>query len=248
MKIEKVTIDTEDGLCPAGIFAPDGSERHPAVIFFMDGFGIRPTLEAMAGRIASRGYVVLLPDLYYRAGAYAPLRPADIFASGDIEGSLGHLLSSIDNRRAARDAGAFIRYLSGRTDFSGPQIGVTGYCMGGGMALSAAAAHPDAVAAAASFHGGYLATDAEDSPHRGAPAIKAEVYVAGADDDPYYPPEMAQRLAAALTAAGVEHRCEIYPGALHGFTMTDFPVFDEAASDRHWRELLALFDRRLRKA
>ena len=113
------------------------------------------------------------------------------------------------------------------------------------MSLAAAAAHPQRIAAAASFHGGNLATDSPMSPHLGAARIKAFVYVAGADKDGSYPPEQAALLEKALADAGVPHRCEIYAGALHGWTMADFPIYDEAAAERHWRQLLTLFAERL---
>jgi carboxymethylenebutenolidase len=118
--------------------------------------------------------------------------------------------------------------------------------MGGAISLTVAGTYPDRVAAAASFHGANLATDSELSPHRLAPKMKGCVYVAGADQDNHYPPEMAGRLEKALTDAGVDHHCEIYPGALHGWTMADFPVYNEPAAERHWRELLALFSRALK--
>jgi carboxymethylenebutenolidase len=246
MAQEQVTIQTCDGTCPAQVFTPEGKGSHPAVIFFMDGFGIRPTLARMAERLARGGYVVLVPDLFYRAGPYGPLKPAEIFASGDVMGALAPLLGSTDNRRAAQDAAAFIAYLDSRTDVAGPKYGATGYCMGGGISLSVAGTYPDRIAAAASFHGGNLATDADTSPHLLAPFMKARVYVAAADRDTWYPPEMAERLENALTSAGVDHRCETYTGALHGFTMPDFSVYDQAAAERHWQELFALFDATLK--
>ena len=141
------------------------------------------------------------------------------------------------------DAAAFIEFLSGRPDVAGDRFGVTGYCMGGNIALTVAGAFPGRFAAVASFHGGNLATESELSPHRLAPRIKGRVYVAGADQDKSYPPEMADRLEKALSDAGTDHRCEIYPGALHGWTMADFPVYDEAAAERHYTELFALLDR-----
>ncbi|MEJ1231393.1 MAG: dienelactone hydrolase family protein [Galbitalea sp.] len=124
----------------------------------------------------------------------------------------------------------------------------TGYCLGGGISLTVAGTYPDRVAAAASFHGGRLVIDSELSPSRAVPNIAARVYVAGADYDEGYPPEMADRLEELLTEAGVDHRLEVYPGARHGFTMTDFPVYDEAAAERHWRELLTLLDGTLKSA
>jgi carboxymethylenebutenolidase len=213
----------------------------------MDGLAIRPALLDMGQRMADGGYLVLLPDLFYRVGPYPPLDPRAVFAAGNVREALKDFFASTDNRRAGGpDTAAFLACLDARADVAGGKVGVTGYCMGGGMALTAAGLHPDRIAAAASFHGGRLATDAEDSPHLLAPAMKARVYVAGADEDESYPPEMAARLETALTQAGVDHRCEIYAGARHGWTMTDFPIYDEAAAERHWRELFALFDATLR--
>jgi len=241
MSHDKVSIRTHDGDCPAYVFAPSGAGRHPAVIFYMDGLGIRPTILDMGQRLADHGYVVLVPDLFYRAGPYEPLDPNEVFASGDVRAAIGHLFSSTDNRLAGADTEAFLAYLDSRDDIAGSKVGTTGYCMGGAMSLTAAGTYPDRVAAAASFHGGNLATDSELSPHRLASAIAGRVYVAGADQDNSYPPEMAARLDQALSDGGVDHRCEIYPGALHGWTMADFPVYNRAAAEHHWEELAALF-------
>jgi carboxymethylenebutenolidase len=242
MSHETVTVRTQDGACPVHIFTPmSGSGPWPATIFFMDGLGIRPTLFEMAQRLADGGYVVLLPDLYYRAGPYEPLDPKAVFASNDVRGAIGHLYSTTGNAKAAQDTEAVLALIDGRKDVKGKKIGTTGYCMGGGISLTVAGTYPDRIAAAASFHGGNLASDAEDSPHLLAPKIKAKVYVAGADQDDSYPLEMAAKLEKALTDAKVDHRCEIYEGALHGWTMTDFPIYNEAAAERHWTELLTLF-------
>lgn len=245
MSHEQASIRTVDGECLTHVFTPTGDGRHPAVIFYMDGLGIRPTIFDMGRRLADHGYVVLVPDLFYRAGSHEPLDPEKVFASGDVRGAIGHLLASTDNRRAAEDSEAFLAYLDTRTDVAGSKVGTTGYCMGGAISLTVAGTYPDRVAAVASFHGGNLATDSEDSPHRLASRITARVYVAGADEDTSYPPEMAELLDRTLGEAGVEHRCEIYPGARHGFTMADFPVYNEQAAERHWRELFALFDETL---
>jgi carboxymethylenebutenolidase len=241
MSDEQVSIRTRDGGCPAYVFTPPEAGRHPAVIFYMDGLGIRPTIFAMGQRLAGNGYVVLAPDLFYRAGRYEALDPKEVFASGDVMGAIGHLFSSTDNLRAGEDTEAFLAYLDSREDVAGTKVGTTGYCMGGAMSLTAAGTYPDRVAAAASFHGGNLASDSDLSPHRLAPRIAARVYVAGAEHDDSYPHEMASRLDQALSDAGVDHRCETYPGALHGWTMTDFPVYNEVAAERHWDELLSLF-------
>jgi carboxymethylenebutenolidase len=245
---ETVSIPTADGACPAHVFTPDGaaSGPWPAVIFFMDGLAIRPTLFAMSQRLADAGYLVLLPDMFWRAGPYAPIDPKVVFASGNIRGALGHLFGSTDNGRAAKDTGAFLDWLAACPDVAGEKVGCTGYCMGGAFSLAAAGTYPERIAAAASFHGGALATDDPLSPHLLAPKMRARVYVGGADEDASYPPEMAERLDRALSDAGVEHTCEIYPGALHGWTMPDFPVYNEAAAERHWHVLLNLFAGMLR--
>jgi carboxymethylenebutenolidase len=245
MTMEQVSIRTRDGDCPTYVFTPSGSGPWPAVIFYMDGLGIRPTLFTMGQRLADYGYLVLLPDLYYRIGHYEPLVPQEVFAGGDVRATLGPMFASTDNRRAGEDTEAFLGYLDTRSDVRGTKVGTTGYCMGGGMSLTAAGTHPARIAAAASFHGGNLASDAETSPHLLAAQIQGQVYVAGADNDNSYPPEMQARLEEALSAAGVQHRCEIYPDALHGFTMEDFPVYNQAAADRHWQELSDLFSRTL---
>jgi carboxymethylenebutenolidase len=238
---EQISIRTGDGDCRAWVFTPEGTGPWPAVIFFMDGLAIRPPLLEMGARMAAGGYVVLLPDMFYRAGLYEPLDPKVVFASPNIRETLGHLLGSTDNHRAAQDSKFFLDYLDTRDDVKGSKVGTTGYCMGGGMSLTVAGTYPDRIAAAASFHGGGLATDSEMSPHLLAPKMKGRIYVAGADKDDSYPLEMEERLDKALTDAGVEHVCEIYPGAMHGWTMTDFPIYDEEAAERHWRELFALF-------
>ena len=247
---ETVTIQTQDGVCPATLLRPEGAGAFalPGVIFYMDGFGIRPPLVDMADRLASLGYAVLLPDLYYRLGPYAPLHPKAMFATPGFREVLAPMMASTSNARAAADTSAFLSFLDSRADVSSATIGTTGYCMGGGNSLTVAGTYPNRISAAASFHGGNLATDSPESPHLVASKIQANVYVAGADQDASYPPEMASRLETALRVAGVPHCCEIYAGALHGWTMTDFPVYNEPAAERHWRNLARLFSERLKPA
>ncbi len=246
MSEETVTVTTADGECPVYVFAPDDGAKHPGVIMYTDAFGIRPSSLDMGRRLAAHGYVVLVPDVFYRAGAYGPLAPKEVFASADPMGILGPITSSTDTRRAAADSRAFLDYLASRSDVAGTEVGVTGYCMGGALALTVAGTYPDRVGAAAAFHAGRLVIDSELSPSRVVPDIRARVYVGGADHDAGYPPEMAEELDRLLTEAGVEHRPEVYPDALHGFTQPDFPVYDEAASERHWGELFGLFDSTLK--
>jgi len=244
MAHEQVNISTKDGICPSHVLTPEGKGPRPAVIFYMDALAIRPAVFEMAQRLANGGYVVLLPDLFYRFGHYDTINPKEAFA-GDLMKVIGPLMASTSNKKAAEDTAAFLAYLDTRSDVAGEKIGTVGFCMGGGMALTAAGTFPDRVAAAVSFHGGNLASDAPDSPHLLAPKIKAELYIAGADHDSYYPLEMKARLEQALSEAGVHYRSEIYKDASHGWMKPDFPIYDEAAAERGWKELLALYDRTL---
>jgi carboxymethylenebutenolidase len=245
MSQQHVDIKTKDGICKTWVLTPDGNGQWPGVVFYMDGFGIRPAMIEMAKHIAKQGYVVLLPDLYYRHGAYGPYDPKEVL-KGDFRAIIGPIMASTDNHKAAEDTAAFLSYLDGRNDVVGKKVGTVGFCMGGGMALTAAGYYPDRVVAAASFHGGNLATDLPVSPHLVVPKIKAEVYVAGADKDHGYPPEMAKRLEDVLTQAGVRHKCEIYEGKMHGWMKPDMAVFDAAAAERGWKELFTLYGRTLR--
>ena len=244
MSEEQVTIQTKDGLCKAWVLTPEGIGPWPGVIFYMDAFGIRPGMRQMAAHLAAQGFVVLLPDLYYRYGAYGPLDPVEVF-KGDIGNIIGPLMASTDNHEAAEDTASFLTYLDTRSDVSGNAVGTVGFCMGGGMALTAAAYYPDRVGAAASFHGGNLASDKPVSPHLQLPKIKAELYIAVADNDQSYPPDMAERFDAAIAAAGVKHKTEFYTGKLHGWMKPDLPVYDAEAAERGWNKLVALYARTL---
>jgi carboxymethylenebutenolidase len=243
-----VDIKTRDGLCPSSVFRPEGKGPWPAVIFYMDAPAIRPALFDMGERLASHGYYVLLPDMFYRAGPYEPFDASKIKTDEDRRARFGKFRDSINAEKAMSDTAAFIAFLDGQPDVAGKRIGCTGYCMGAGFALRAAAAFPDRIAAAAGYHGGRLATDDADSPHLLAPKIEAKVFIGGAEQDAGFPPEQKDRLAAALTAAGVPNTVEIWEGARHGYTMKDLPVYNEAAAERHWRTLFALLDETLRPA
>jgi carboxymethylenebutenolidase len=243
MPNEHVTIRTRDGDCPCQVMIPAGAGPWPGVIFYMDAGGIRPAMCEMAQRLADAGYMVLLPDLFYRFGAYGPLVPSEVFA-GDWRAILGPLMATTGNGKAAEDTAALLAYLDTRPDFAGGKVGAAGFCMGGGMALAAAGTYPDRFAAIASFHGGNLATDAPTSPHLLAPRLKAEIYIAAAETDASYPPEMAARLKTALDQSGVRYRTESY-SAPHGWMMPDFPVYDQAEAERGWLEMQALFARNL---
>jgi carboxymethylenebutenolidase len=244
MSQEQVTLQAKDGPCQAYVLSPDGAGPWPGVIFYMDAFGIRPGMIEMATHIASQGYVVLLPDLFYRFGPYGPHDPKEVL-KGDFRAIIGPLMGSTDNHKTADDTASFIAYLDSRPDVAKTKIGTVGFCMGGGMALTAAAYYPNRIGAAASFHGGNLATDLPTSPHLLLDKIKAELYIAIADNDHSYPPEMAERFDAALKAAGVIYKSEFYAGKMHGWMKPDMPVYDAEAAEKGWSELFALYGRTL---
>ena len=240
---DDVQIPTPDGDMRAFAFKPDqGIGPWPAVILFMDAPAIRPALFEMGERMAQAGYFVVVPDLFWRAGPYDP---PDIMAAraGDpaAVAIFQKLRGSTGAGRQMTDTKACLEWLDQQHQADARKVGVTGYCMGGGIALRAAGTFPDRIVAAASFHGGNMATDEEKSPHRLAPAIKAKMLVAGADEDSSFPPEQCERLAATLKDAGVEAEVSIWPGCKHGWVPTDMPVYNPEGAERHWRELTALF-------
>jgi carboxymethylenebutenolidase len=241
---ETRSVRTPDGECGVHLFRSAPVELPgPAVIFFMDAGGIRPSLFAMAERIAGHGYTVALPDLYYRAGPYEPADAKAAFVDGPELDRLKRLARTITNVGIERDIGAVLAMLE--TD-GATAIGCVGYCMGGRCALIAAGAFGPRIAAAASIHGARLATDALDSPHLLAGSVRAEIYVAVAQLDPYFTDDERARLASAFVTAGVRHTIEDYAGVEHGFAVPDIPVHDNAAAERHWKCVLELFARNLR--
>jgi carboxymethylenebutenolidase len=241
-----IEIETEDGRCPAHVFRPESAGPWPGVLFFMDGIGMRPALHEMARRLASAGYYVLLPDLFWRAGAYTAPDPKTLFADEAVRTAhFKKFLGTTSAETVMRDTRAFLAHLAAQPDVVQPKIGVTGYCMGGRMALTAAGTFGDRIAAAAAFHPGNLATDQPDSPHLLADKIRARVYVAGAIDDQSFSDEQKQRLEKALSTAHVDHVIETYP-ARHGWVPSDTPVHDAGCADRHWQALLSLLAGTLR--
>ncbi len=238
-------ITTTDGRCPALTWHPRAAGPWPAVLMYMDGIGFRPALSDVAARLAGMGYYVLLPDLYYRSGHYAPMDARTLFTDPDSRERLKTVfMAHTTVANIMRDTTALLDFLTGDPAVRPGPIAATGYCMGGKLALSAAATFPDRFAAVASYHGGRLANDDADSPHKMVSQITAEVYVAGAIDDASFPDDMKQRLEQALTAAGVRHRIETYP-AHHGWVFADTLSYDPGAADRHFTTLADLLRRTL---
>jgi carboxymethylenebutenolidase len=241
----RVDVHTDDGVLDCHVFQPSGVGPWRAVIVYMDAFGIRPNLASMARRLADHGYAVILPNLYYRTGAFPPFDPVQVAAGGAERERFSAMIRSIDAPMVMRDTAAVLAQVDRMPGVRPGTVGAVGYCMGGGYALSAAGTFPDRVAAAASFHGGSLATDKPHSPHLLAPRMRAEVYVGVAEFDQSFGADQLRRLDAALTEAGVRHTIEVYAGAKHGFAVTGHLVYDRDASERHWLRLVDLLRRTL---
>jgi carboxymethylenebutenolidase len=248
MQTSMVDVPTVDGVADAYLVRPGDGSSHPAVLFFMDAIGLRPRLYEMAERIATHGYVVLVPNLFYREGR-APLVAdlSDLLKPENRPRMMEVLMpfaTSFTPAAAIRDTGAYLDFLAGLDDVAPGPVALTGYCMGGTSAVRAAEAFGDRIAATASFHGGRLVTDAPDSPHRFVEGITGELYLAHATNDHSMSQAQIESLEAALDAAGVTYRSEVYPAA-HGFTMSDTAAYDRAAEDRHWTSLIDLLERAL---
>jgi carboxymethylenebutenolidase len=196
----------------------------------------------MGRRLAASGYVVLLPNIYYRAGRAPVVDPTLPINDEAARARRNELRATLTPEVVRADLAAQLDYLARDSHVRGPQAGVVGYCLTGAFALRTAEDFPERIAAAASFHGGGLASDAPDSPHLRVDRIKARLYFGYADEDASMPPEMIGRLETALRKAGVPFRSDLYTGARHGFAVEDGQAFDRAAAERHWHNLIDLFD------
>jgi len=241
---QQIDIPTRDGATTAFICHPERGGPHPAIIFYMDAPGIREELRDMVRRLASVGYYVLLPNLYYRAGVMelGAFTGADAAA---VRARMMELMESLTIPMIMDDTDALLAFIGAQPAASDGPMGCVGYCMSGQFAIGAAARHPGRVAAAASIYGVRLVTDAPDSPHRVAARAKAELYFACAQIDHWAPPETVEALARALADVGVDAEVELYPGVEHGFAFPARAAYDKAAAERHWERLFALFGRRL---
>ncbi len=240
MTERSMMIPTPDGACDASLHTPTGKGPWPAVIMYPDAGGVRATFHAMAQRLADLGYAVLLPNLYYRVGEFEPFDVRTVFTDPAERARLMGLASSVTEEGVARDTEAMLDFLAVQPEVTGTKVGTTGYCMGGSFALTAAGRFPDRVAAAASFHGGQIASTSADSPHLLAGTMTAKVYIAGAENDASFDAEQFARMSAALTDADVDHVLVTYPAA-HGFAVPDNPTYDDNAAARHWQALEDLY-------
>ena len=234
-------IDTGEGSMATFIVWPDADGPHPVVLFLMDAPGKRELLHNMARKLASNGYYVMLPNLYYRTTDGFELD----FSSGESFKRMTELMSHVSNGMIGRDAGALLAYAEADVAADAGRVGCVGYCMSGPFAVWVAAEYPDVVKAAASFYGVRLHVDRHDSPHLRLGEVGAELYIGAAEHDDYVPLDMVDRFEGAMSEAQVRGRVERYWGNHHGFAFDDRPAYDANADERHWDALLDLFERNL---
>ncbi len=243
--IEKqVDVKTPDGVADCELFYPGEQGGWPGVVMYTDIGGIRPVFRDMSKRLAGEGFVVLMPNPFYRVSRVPVYHDPFKFGEEKTTARMGEVRPSVTAAGAAREAPAFIDFLLALKQMKG-QVGTVGYCMGGGLAMRTAASVPGSVAACVTFHGSQLASNEPDSPHTLAPKIKARMHLGFAIEDRTMPPEAVEKLKAALDAGGVTYDSEVYAGAKHGWCVKDHTVYNEAQAERAWANMVSLFKQAL---
>ncbi|WP_213773266.1 dienelactone hydrolase family protein [Bradyrhizobium sp. dw_78] len=238
----QIEIPTKDGRTTTFISHPERGGPHPIILFYMDAPAIREELRDMARRLATSGYYVMLPNLYYRSGVMELGQlPAD--PNSPERKRMFELMASINIPMVMEDTRGLLAYAEGQAAARKDMIGAVGYCMSGRYAINAATHFPDRVKAAASIYGTHLATEEPESPHLAAGKTQAELYFGCAETDIYAPAEVVEKVRQSMNGANAE--VEIYPGTHHGFAFPKRPVYNRDAAERHWERLLALYRRNL---
>jgi carboxymethylenebutenolidase len=240
---QQIEIPTKDGHITTFISHPERGGPHPIILFYMDAPAIREELRDMARRLATSGYYVMLPNLYYRSGVME-LGPINPDPESPERKRMFELMNSITIPLVMEDTKALLAYAEGQAAARKDIIGAVGYCMSGRYAINAAMQFAGRVKAAASIYGTHLVTDQPDSPHLAAEKTKAELYFGCAETDIYAPKEIVEKVKHAMQGANAE--VEIYPNTHHGFAFPKRPVYDRDAAERHWERLLALYRRNLK--
>lgn len=235
-----VRIPTPDGSADA-FFVHPFKGTHPGIVLWPDVGGLRDAMMIMGRRLAGSGYAVLVPNQYYRGAAAPVITSFSEWRTPEGQAKLRPLIAALNAEGTIRDATAFVGFLDGQAAVDkGRKIGTQGYCMGGAFAVRTAAAVPGRVGAAASFHGGGLASDKPDSPHLLLSRTQASYLIAVAENDDAKDPAEKERFRTAAAAAGRPAEIEVYP-ADHGWCVPDTPMYNQVQADRAWGRLLALY-------
>lgn len=235
-----------DGNTGAAFMCPDGPGPWPGVLYYTDIVGIRDACRQSVRRLADAGYAVFMPNIFYRTGKPPMFQSRPDFTEERTQKRLAEIAGPLTPDAIERDGSAYVDTLLAQKEVRKSSIGVVGYCFSGAMALRTAAARPDKVAAAASFHGGRLFTDTPSSPHLVLPRVKAALYFGHAVEDRSMPREAIDHLNAALKNWGGKYESEVYDGARHGWTTLDSPVFNQPQADKAFGKLTALLAGSLR--
>jgi carboxymethylenebutenolidase len=242
---EDVLVETPDGKADCYFVRP-ASGAHAGVIVWPDVMGIRTSFRMMGNRLAESGYSVLVVNPYYRTAKGAVIEDGESFSDPDVRQRLMPLARSLSPNTCVTDGRAFVAYLDKQPSVdTARKIGTTGYCMTGSYTMRLAAALPERIGAGASFHGGGMATDADDSPHLLVPQMKAGFLIAIAANDDQKDPNAKVLLREAFDETGVKAEIEVYKDTLHGWCPPDSVVYNAAQAERAWSRLLALFEREL---
>lgn len=238
---EAIEIRTTDGTADGFLIRPAAGSSSAGVILLTDIVGLREAPLTLAQRIADRGYVVLVPNVFYRSGRPPLWSFKPNFTEAPTLERMRELMSPLTPEAIERDAAAYVDFLATQSGVSAAPLGIVGYCATGGVALRMAAARPDRIAAVASFHGGGLYNDTPRSPHLVLPRVKARLYFGHAFQDRSMPQAAIDKLDEALAAWGGTYESEVYEGAGHGWTQTDTGVYDRTHAERAFDKLIALF-------
>jgi len=239
IKTESIQIPLEGGGAMGGSLArPDDDEARPAILVFMEIFGINSHIRDIASRLAREGYVALAPDYFHRTG---PGVEYGYDAEGMERGMA--LLGALEADEMISDVNAAVAWLEARPDVQSGRIGAIGFCIGGHMAYLSAC--ETSVCCAASFYGGGIASPTGPG---GGPStigrthkIKGRILCLFGDKDDYIPPDQVDAIEAALKSAGVKHETVVYPGARHGFFCDQRDSYQAAAASDAWNRVKALF-------
>lgn len=243
---QTVDINTAEGPMETFICRPERHAPHPVVLFLMDAPGVREELRKMVRRLASVGYYVVLPNLYYRAGRDSTFGPDVLDRESADYTRMRAIRTKMTIPPVMRDIADMLRFVEADDAADARHVGCHGYCMSGPYALAAAARFGDRIGAAASFYGTWLVSDAEESPHLSLAQGSAELYISCAEYDELAPLAMVDELRTLFEASGARGELEVHPGVHHGFAFPQRWCYDEPAAERHWERLLALYDRNLR--